>query len=168
MNLKVGDVICQRSGVPFRSGSVADPFAVVISIDPLAWVSEGGDMLWRTNLDPTSVEVVRTATKEELNAAMRRYPELQKDKNERIVRKMIQYMTTDSLPEVAYRVLLGMLSESQASRLNEIVDVTDGDFYIKDRVVEMLRVSLLSHVLDEEDVPESLVDWLVVFHNRDE
>lgn len=73
--LEVGDVVRNKDDSPFRSGASADHQAVVISVDPLAWTTEEGNMLWRTNLDASKVEKVRRANETELRKAMRRLPE---------------------------------------------------------------------------------------------
>lgn len=72
--MKVGDfVIAKSEAHPLRSGAEWYPRAVVVSLEPFALVSEGGDMMWTCTMKPEDVYASGPAPWSVIRVAMDRY-----------------------------------------------------------------------------------------------
>lgn len=127
---RVGDVVRNKDGSMPRSGCSAYPYAIVISDNPFAVASIGGDTLWTSTVNAAQFEVVGVANGKELAGAMQRVKDIQGyTKPKRTQAQMDAAYIRYVLREVEKREVMGLvihISQQKIKRMLAIADRMEG------------------------------------------
>ena len=72
MDIQVGNIVIPKPGAWLHSEGVSFPLAVVVSTEPLVFVSEDAEARWQVTIDPTHFTVMGNAPDRVMDLAMSR------------------------------------------------------------------------------------------------